>query len=109
MAKWCQLSAVAPDDPDGWVSLTVRIVAGGAVDFASAETAEHSYAVDVTGARAAVAAGSNDRLDGGSDVLVVTDGVNLLMVSATDAGMSPPETFADFAGWLLQSISASQG
>ena len=109
VAKWCQLSAVAPDDPDGWVSLTVRIVAGGAVDFASAETAEHSYAVDVTGARAAVAAGSNDRLDGGSDVLVVTDGVNLLMVSATDAGMSPPEAFADFAGWLLQSISASQG
>ena len=61
--------------------VTVTIVPGGAVAFPTAVDAEHSEPVDVAGAQAAVAVPGLDRYEGSPAVLVVTDGVNILMVT----------------------------
>ena len=61
--------------------VTVAIVPGGAVSFQSAVDAEYSEPVEVEGAQAAVIAPGLDRYEGSPSVVVVTDGVNILMVT----------------------------
>ena len=59
----------------------VDVVPGGAVTFSTAVEAERSQAVTVDGAEAAVIAPGLDRYEGSGDVVVATDGVNVLMVT----------------------------
>lgn len=60
-----------------WVS----VVPGGAISFQTAVDAEHSRPATVEGAKAAVIAPGLDRYEGSASILVITDGVNILMVS----------------------------
>ncbi|HET6301608.1 hypothetical protein [Microbacterium sp.] len=60
----------------------VDVVPGGAVAFASAVGAEYARTATVDGAEAAVIVPGLDRYEGSPDVVVATDGVNMLMVSA---------------------------
>lgn len=61
--------------------VTVTLVPGGAVAFPTAVEAEHSQPVDVAGAQAAVIVPGLDRYEGSNAMIVVTDGVNVLMVT----------------------------
>lgn len=59
----------------------VGIVPGGAISFQTAVDAEYSQPATVEGAVAAVNAPGLETFDGSANILVVTDGVNILMVS----------------------------
>lgn len=69
----------------------VDVVPGGAVAFPSAVGAEYAQTVTVDGAEAAVIVPGLDRYEGSPDVVVATDGVNMLMVSG-DYIRDPVET-----------------
>lgn len=68
------------DNTSGEV-VRIDVVPGGAVTFSTAVEAERSQVVTVDGAEAAVIAPGLDRYEGSGDVVVATDGVNVLMVT----------------------------
>jgi hypothetical protein len=59
----------------------VDVVPGGALTFPTAVAAEGAAAVTVRGAQAAVIVPGLDRYEGSGEVIVATDGVNMLMVT----------------------------
>lgn len=80
-------------------TVSVSVVPGGGAYFESARAAEGSEPVAVDGAQAAVWARGLGRYEGSWAVLVVTDGVNTLMVSPD--GPSEPGKAAPLAAALL--------
>ena len=59
----------------------IDIVPGGALTFPTAVAAQGAGAVTVSGAQAAVIVPGLDRYEGSGEVIVATDGVNMLMVT----------------------------
>lgn len=78
------------DSITGW-GVPVQIVPGGALDFPTALAAEHAQTVDVEGAEGAVIVPGNDRYEGSWEVLVISDGTNLLIMG----GYSPEHPLQD--------------
>lgn len=68
------------DDTSGEV-VEVSVVPGGAVAFPTASGRQDAVPVTVAGAQGAVIAPGLDRYEGSPSVLVVSDGVNILMVT----------------------------
>ncbi len=80
--NWCELhfTSGSGDTSSGEV-VRVDVVPGGALTFQTALDAVNARPVSVEGAQDAVIAPGLNRFEGSEDVLVVTDGVNILMVS----------------------------
>lgn len=80
--NWCDLhfTAGSGDDTSGEV-VRIDVVPGGAIAFQTALDAEYAEPVEVEGALAAVAVPGLNRFEGSESLLVVTDGVNVLMVT----------------------------
>lgn len=81
-ASHCELhfTSGSGDTSSGEV-VSIWIVPGGAIGFQSVIDSEGSQPVTVDGAQAAVIAPGLDRYEGSPSTIVVTDGVNVLMVT----------------------------
>lgn len=106
-SRWCEMQAVRDGQPDGWANIFIEMVAGGGLDFGTVAAAAVSP-VQIAGAQAAYVVHDNSRLDGGSDLLALTDGTNVLTVRGADQVSSDPEAFAGFAAAILAAIESGQ-
>ena len=88
----------SPEVTDGQ-TVSVDFVAGGAIAYDTARSADHAQQVVVEGAREAVLVPGNDRYEGSFDVLLVTDGVNVLAVF-TDVSR-PNDWFISLAAQIM--------
>jgi len=81
-AFWCDLhfTSGSGDATSGEV-VRIDVVPGGAATFPTAVAADGSRPVTISGAQSAVIAPGLDRYEGSGAVIVVTDGVNMLMVT----------------------------
>ena len=77
------------------LSESLQFYAGGAIAFESALAAPNARPIAVDGAVSAVVVPGNDRHEGGFDVLLVSDGTNVVALS-TDP-LKPPEWSVDLA------------
>lgn len=79
---WCDLhfTSGSGDTSTGEV-VNVSVVPGGAIDFPTVVEAQHAQPVTVDGAQAAATVPGLDRYEGSPGVLVISDGVNILMVT----------------------------
>lgn len=91
---WCDLHFTAGEgDTSRGEVVTIAVVPGGAVAFPTAAGSEFAQPASVEGSQAAVVVPGLDRYEGSPSVLVVSDGVNILMLTpdwANDtAGVAP--------------------
>lgn len=104
-ASSCDLhltSGTGPEYADG-AGVGVATVPGGAVSFATVEAAEYSEPVEVTGAVSARWVPGLDRYEGSANILAVSDGVNVLMLSG-DGSVDGVELLVSIAEAVLAEL-----
>lgn len=100
----CDLSFTSGEEPDvtRGSAVGVSLVPGGAVTFATVESAERGQRVEVVGALSAMWVPGLDRYEGSWNVLAVSDGVNVLMLS--DGGSEDVDRLILLAEELLPQL-----
>lgn len=100
IARYC--SMLLRGSGVGEVNVLLHFVAGAGLVTDVIARNSGAESVSVPGARAALVAPDRDPVDGGSDSLVVTDGVNVMTLQPNTA--ASPADFAEFAGAVIAQL-----